>query len=414
MIEVLTDNHYEKILDQFDGAGHSINIVSPFLTKSMADKLCQIVSSRNIDCTFITRFYLQDMLAKANSIDALETMMNAGIGVYAVKGLHTKLYLFDQTSAVLGSANFTTSGLKTNIELSLMFKDEVSVQSELNNYFIELLSKIKENGDGLITNEMLEDARIRYKKLWSDNKGTVSTKSTMMYGTSLSHSIKYDSNTPTDVITKELDASKKDLDMIFDMFKETEVVNQIKYNHTIWLKFDGEGNDRLKADEGFPMVSVQINGKKVYLSNYPFKVGSIKDDDEIYLAALTTDQHGRNQPVIVGRGHLKGFSDSNHVEDNWCLSHDWMDRYPWYCIISDCEVLDTSVNNGIPMDTVWEALGSDTYIASFGRKESIADVAKKHYQKAHIRLSGNAKEYIDRQYDDLAKKYGVLHYNSEE
>lgn len=30
------------------------------------------------------------------------------------------------------------------------------------------------------------------------------------------------------------------------------------------------------------MVSVEVDKKKWYLSNYPFKVNSIKDNDEIY------------------------------------------------------------------------------------------------------------------------------------
>ena len=66
------------------------------------------------------------------------------------------------------------------------------------------------------------------------------------------------------------------------------------------------------------------------------------------------------------------------------------------------------------MDTIWQALGSDTYMASFGRNEDISSVAKKHYQKAHIRLSGNAKVYIDERLDALFKQYGAVDYQSEE
>ena len=65
------------------------------------------------------------------------------------------------------------------------------------------------------------------------------------------------------------------------------------------------------------------------------------------------------------------------------------------------------------MDEIWDALGSDTYISSFGRNEDIAAVGRKHYQKAHIRLSGNAKDLIDKKFDALKKKYGVIIYNSQ-
>lgn len=61
------------------------------------------------------------------------------------------------------------------------------------------------------------------------------------------------------------------------------------------------------------MVGVSMNNGIWYLSNYPFKVHSVKDNDEIYFAALTTDVKGKNQPVIVGRGHLVGFTEENYV-----------------------------------------------------------------------------------------------------
>lgn len=66
----------------------------------------------------------------------------------------------------------------------------------------------------------------------------------------------------------------------------------------------------------------------------------------------------------------------------------------------------------IPLDEVWDALGSDTYLASFGRHESIPAVSRKHYQKAHIRLSGNAKQYIDKRLDTLFEQFGAIHYIS--
>lgn len=33
------------------------------------------------------------------------------------------------------------------------------------------------------------------------------------------------------------------------------------------------------------------------------------------------------------------------------------------------------------------------------------EVSKKHYQKFHIRLSGNAKEFIDEKFELLKNKY---------
>lgn len=75
-------------------------------------------------------------------------------------------------------------------------------------------------------------------------------------------------------------------------------------------------------------------------------------------------------------------------------------------------IFDSEVCNGIPMNVIWDELGSDTYISSFGKNENIAQVAIKHHQKAHIRLRGNAKEYIDNKLEHLFEKYGSLMYES--
>ncbi len=165
MIQVLTNNHYDAILDLFENATTSVKIVSPFLSLDTAKKLCEFVREKGMDCSFITRLYIQDMLDKANNLEALRMMKDAGVKVYAVKGLHTKLYLFDGTTAVMGSANFTSSGLKTNIELSLQFEDEPEVTKELVGYFENLQTQVEDCG-GEITDEMLEKAQEIYDQTW--------------------------------------------------------------------------------------------------------------------------------------------------------------------------------------------------------------------------------------------------------
>lgn len=409
MIELLTNNHFDKILDLFDSTAEEIKIISPFLTMSMAERLCDVVNKRQIKCKFITRFYLEDMIAKANSLDALEMLMNNGIAVYIVKKLHTKLYLFDKGYAILGSANFTNGGFKSNIELSLLLSEEAQIMKELQIYFDNMAETLKTAKNGTLTAAMIAEARKSYASLFSSKKGSGITRSTLIYGASLN---KFSDLTSSKDIWDELGRCKGEEDIIHTMFKETEKAEQIKYPFNIWLKFDGEGNDRLKGDEPFDLTVITENGRTLYLSNYPFKVNSVKDGDEIYFAGLTTDKRGINQPVIIGRGHLAGFAEKNKASDDMIQQYPWMDRYPWYCVITDCEIIDAPLKEGIPMDIVWDALGSDTYLASFGRAEDTKAVARKHYQKAHMRLSGNAKQYIDQKLNQLKTTYGTIQYQS--
>lgn len=409
MIEVLTSNHFDKLLDLFDGTKNEIKIISPFLTMSMAEKLRDIVTKNNISCTFITRFYLEDVIAKANSIDALELLIQSGITIYAVKKLHTKLYLFDDETTILGSANFTNGGFKSNIELSLLLSEESQVIKELHAYFDEMVAKVKATSNGLITPAIITDARQQYSQLLSDKKRPMKTISTQMYGAVLD---KWSELLSTDDILEELKRCENENDLVCTLFKATEQVSQIKYSYNIWLKFDGEADNRLAANTPFSVTSIQAPGKLLYLSNYPFRVRSVKENDEIYFAALSTDKRGKNQPIIVGRGHLAAFSDNNFVTESMTQQYPWMERYPWYCVIKDCEIISAPIKEGIPMDFIWDALGSDTYMASFGRNESFQAVSVKHHQKAHMRLSGNAKQFIDKKLDALKGQYGVTTYQS--
>lgn len=407
MIEILTDNHYDKIMDVFESTKKRIKIVSPFLSVNMAKKLCDIVNDHNIVCTFITRLYLEDMYAKANSIDAIEMMMNAGIKIYALKGLHTKLYLFDDDVVIVGSANFTSGGFISNFELSLLAVNEKVLLSNLHDYYDNMVSKISDSDEGLITTEVLSAAREKYKSLLDNKKTGNNTTSIFMYGAELDKK-KYDSY---EWKFSEIKSCVDEKDIMQEVFREN--IEEVKYNYTIWLKFDGEGSDRLNPHEKFPMTEVLLDGKKLYIQNYPYKVGAIKEGDAVYLAAITTDTKGKNQPVIVGRGIMCGFIEKNRVQPMWIQEYDWMERYPYYCVLQEAKILNTEVANGIPLSTVWDELGSNTYVASFGRNETLVEVARKHYQKAHMRLSGNAKNFIDMKLDELEKKYGFTEYISE-
>ena len=401
MIQTLTNNHKEIVLATLESSEKELKIVSPFLSMSLAKILCNIVKN-GIKCTFITRLYIQDIVCKANSLEAMELMISSGIDLYAVKGLHTKLYLADRNKAILGSANFTISGLTINHELSLLFEKE-EIIPDFHAYFDDLLDKA-EYADGRVTKTMLDDADKDLTLLFGDKKHSGKADSSKMYGADIGLLLK---KLPPEKLRKEtMSGETESHDTITEMFRDVDDANQIMLDHTVWMKFTGKGDDRHPGDEKASIFSVPTANGRTYLATYPWKPSQVRDGDEIYIAPLTTDNRGNNQPVIVGRGKLKAFSESNYAKDEWFKKVSWLTDYPWYCVIEECELLDTEIENGVPLDAVLNHLGSNTYISSYGKKESPSDVEKKHHQKAHIRLSGNAKEYVDKRFDVLVAKYG--------
>ena len=61
MIKIVTAEHYLLITSLFEEATENIKIISPFLSKKMAELLCK-AALKGVECSFITRFYLQDFI----------------------------------------------------------------------------------------------------------------------------------------------------------------------------------------------------------------------------------------------------------------------------------------------------------------------------------------------------------------
>lgn len=413
MIELLTNNHYDTIIDIFDNVKRTITIISPFLNMKMAHKLCECIKENNIECNFITRLYLADLISKANNIDAIEMMVESGINVYAQKYLHTKLYLFDDNTSIIGSANFTSGGFISNIELSLLISDEPELISRISSYCAEQVNLLKNTLTGKIEKSIIDDVKKEYYNLVNKTVHGVSCN-IKMYGAEIGKA-KINSQNMEQMKNEALSGiNMMKTDIMADVFREN--LKEKIYNYNVWLKFDGTGADRIDPKSNFPLIDVLYNGKKVYVQNYPFDVNSIKDGDELYLAAVSsveTDPYHKNQPVIVGRAKAVVFPGEKNVPQSWINKYPWMERYCYYCIIDNIEIINTQVSNGIPLSALWAEFGSDMYRSSFGKNESITDVAKKHHQKAHIRLTGNAKDFLDTKLDELGKKYGIKHYSSQ-
>ncbi|MPM93978.1 hypothetical protein SDC9_141120 [bioreactor metagenome] len=110
-------------------------------------------------------------------MSALHSLVRAGAEVYAINGLHTKLYLFDGKTALIGSANFTAGGFKSNIELSLMLENENALFQELQTYYANMIACIKDAGNYKLTLDMIENEEQQIAAL---NRARIKNKSTMV------------------------------------------------------------------------------------------------------------------------------------------------------------------------------------------------------------------------------------------
>lgn len=383
-IELVTSEHNNTILNSIKATKKKISIVSPFIGFYTAKLLSEIVKDNSLECIIITRFYREDFLNNASSLEGLKILNNVGAKLYALQDLHSKLYLFDEDVAIAGSANFTMGGFKFNHELSFIIEDEKKLYNDLSIYFENLLLEIKNLGNYEITLEMIEkeiedtDSIIQNRK----DKNTIYSNS-KKFGAKIKR--------------KENDSGK---DIIEETLKD-RTLNDIDEN--IWLKFEGKGDKRIES--GKKHYCSKLNNKCI--TCFPRNPRGIAKGDLTYLCAVSFDKQGKATPIIVGRARTKGFDKDNILSDLQLQKLPWLVNYPYYCELYDIEILDTEVKNGISLNNLIKELGNDLYPGSIGKSLSLQELSCRHYQKSHIRITNIANNFIDHKFNDLKRKYGI-------
>ena len=100
---------------------HRMLIASPFVNSGVMQ--VANLTPAGVTLNLITRTDLRDFATGASSLDALCALAKNGVGVSSLSGLHAKMYIFDNTCALVTSANATNSGLSRNLECGLATRD---------------------------------------------------------------------------------------------------------------------------------------------------------------------------------------------------------------------------------------------------------------------------------------------------
>ena len=95
---------------------------SPYVNDAIID-LTEMVG-KDVSRTLITRTDLRDFAVGSSNLDTLCALANKGVTVRSLSGLHAKMYVFDDSAALVTSANATNSGMRNNLECGLGTEDQ--------------------------------------------------------------------------------------------------------------------------------------------------------------------------------------------------------------------------------------------------------------------------------------------------
>ncbi len=100
---------------------------SPYVNNAIIE-LTDMVP-KDVTRTLVTRTDLRDFAVGSSNLDTLCALAKEGVTVRSLSGLHAKLYVFDDSSALVTSANATASGMWRNLECGLGTEDKGVVKA---------------------------------------------------------------------------------------------------------------------------------------------------------------------------------------------------------------------------------------------------------------------------------------------
>ncbi|PYF07873.1 phospholipase D family protein [Ureibacillus chungkukjangi] len=393
-INLISKDFGEKFYSLLDSTEKQINIISPFIGLKTAFGLAEWIESQdNIKCCIITRFNREEFIRGASSIEGLEHLVRAGAELYALQNLHTKLYIFDDQSVIMGSANFTFSGFYKNHEFGLYMENESDFTKQCQDYFDGLLGKLKSDGDWKISLERILRERHYVNESIKNLKGK---KGLNEFNIAKWGAVLNDVPQPTPPNGDETDILE---DAISDI-----TVNSGKTG--IWLKFEGTSQARIRNDEVYLKRKRRIN-EYVNRTFFPRKPTGIKAGDTIFLTVVSKDKDGIEVPIIIGYAEAKGFIESNKINDTDSKYLKWNNRFPYYIEYTNGKFLNDSIMYGISLNELYRELNHKVYPATVNQPNiKIENIKKRHHQKSHIQITEFAKEYLIKKLNLLFDKHG--------
>jgi len=401
-ISFLDKNFGSTFFSLLDSTKKQIRIISPFVGYKTAIALVNFIEETedDIDCILITRFDREDFIKGVSSLAGLDRLIKAGVKMYALQGLHTKLYIFDGESVIMGSANFTFNGFYKNHEFGIFMEKEAKFSEECIDYFNGLLNDIESSGDWEITLERIEkekpycdDAvtgRASSQKKPRKNELPVTIQPNIVkWGATLElHS------------PQQLDINEEK-DILEEILKEDDEKRIQVRNTGIWLKFEGNSENRIPNHLTYFEKRKREHRKRTF---FPKPPSGIKDGQLLFMTMVSTDKEDKGTPIIVGYAITSGFNEKNIVDDNAPFnSNDRRGRYPYFVELTSGRFLKAPIKEGITLRELARELQTGLYP---NPKSNFNEIIYTHRQKSHLQVTERAHDYIMQRLESLFNEFG--------
>ncbi|AEE54086.1 phospholipase D-like domain-containing protein [Haliscomenobacter hydrossis] len=336
----------------------TLRIISPFLSKSTVVNLSKKFSLENLE--LITRFNLNDFSTGVSDLEAINFIYQNGGKIFGVKGLHSKVYIFDNRKAIVSSSNFTENGLVKNHEAGILIRDLCTIDNLLQYY----------NNLKTISNEFNPSKYATWKEELVSNPASLNFPIFNDYGG----------------IQPIIDQSKN-----------------------YYIKFFGAANDRVALD--FQVQQEVDDALCHYACGFSInkRPRQIKSGDIIYMARMTKNP---NDYAIFGKAIAIEHNDKRDIAtDKEIVERSWKKDYPVYLRVRDSEFIDTIMRNCPFMEDLINDLNVHSFASTIEKHkngEQKISIRRSYARKPYVKLSFDGAAWLENRFSNALISYGKI------
>ncbi|MFM2268060.1 MAG: hypothetical protein RL757_1501 [Bacteroidota bacterium] len=152
-MELLKNPWRNVLMNLVSNSHHQIRITAPFVKENICKEIFKN-KKKQTQFELITSFNLQNAFAGSLDLLALKYILDNGGVVKNYPKLHAKIYIFDESKAVITSGNLTNGGLHSNYEYGILL-DNSAVVAQINEDFLRIAN---DSVTGTVKNEHILEA----------------------------------------------------------------------------------------------------------------------------------------------------------------------------------------------------------------------------------------------------------------
>jgi hypothetical protein len=349
-----------------------VQIVAPFIKTATMRRFLQRSPAPEIE--LITRYNLNDFYAGVSDVEALRLVIESGGRVRGIRGLHSKLYLFDGRRVIAGSANLSEAALLRNHEFGFV-SGEFGIISRCIDYFRCLWEPAGPD----LTTATLTDWNSRVSALRPTGRSR--RPNLPDYGAKVSLSA--------------------------EIAPFVQGDGPLAADGQYFVKFFGSARERTSLDE--PIEETVLRSGCHWACTYGKRPRSIDDGARMFVARLT---RGPNDIRIFGQAigdrHRDRIDDAT---DEDIRSRPWKRDWPYYVRVRQPEMLSGHLSDGVSLNELMNSFGENSFMSTqrnAARGQGNRNPRRSLSQQPQIELTLQAAAWLSSRLENAFRHCGML------